>query len=89
MAEPDWLDNESVDAHRADMAAKRVEFAQNYLVFESDSRARALLANWTDKVLHRRTPVTASVQQYAADEAVRAFVAGIHEELRIARKGVV
>lgn len=85
--QPDWLDNDSIDAARKNQAALRVEFAQNYLVFDSDSRARALLAHWEEHVLNKRTPVGASLQQYAADEAIRAFVHGIREQLRIARKG--
>jgi hypothetical protein len=87
--QPDWLDDESVAASRTARNEQRVEFARNYLVFETDARARALLEHWDATVLRRRTPVGASLQQYAADEAIRAFVGGIHDELRIAREGKV
>lgn len=89
MSEPDWLDSDAAPAARAELQAKHVEFAQLYLVFEQDSRARALLDHWDKAMLRKRTPVGASLQQYAADEAVRAFVSGIHEQLRVAREGKV
>lgn len=87
--QPDWLNGEAAEATRAAQAAQRVEFAANYLVFETDSRARALLDHWRQHTLKKRTPVGASIQQYAADEAVRAFVAAMDEQLRIAREGKV
>mgnify|MGYP000876534607 CR=1 FL=1 len=87
MQQPDWLDSEAIDAARGELAEKRLEFARNYLVFDTDSRAKALLDHWEQHVLRKRTPVGASLQQYAADEAVRAFVGGILEQLRIAREG--
>ncbi len=86
--QPDWLDHEDIEKFRAATRENRVEFARNYLVFETDSRARALLEHWEQHALNKRTPIGASVQQYAADEAVRAFIHGIREQLRIARKGV-
>lgn len=90
MKDVDWLDNESIARAREDQQVKRVEFAQNhYAIFESDPRARALLAHWDAAMYRKRTPPGASIQQYAADEAVRAFIAGIHEEIRIAREGKV
>lgn len=87
LPQPDWLDEDSIANARANQGALRLEFARNYLVFETDSRARALLDHWEQHVLNKRTPVGASIQQYAADEAVRAFVHGIREQLRIAHEG--
>jgi hypothetical protein len=87
--QPDWLDNESVDASRAAGEALRVEFARNYQVFETEPRAAALLKHWKKTLLLKRTPVGASIQQYAADEAIRAFIGGILEETRVAREGKV
>lgn len=81
----DWLDDNG-SAARAAQQAKAVDFAQNYLVFEQDSRARALLEHWEQAVLRKRTPVDATHQRYAADEAVRAFVAGIREQISLARQ---
>jgi hypothetical protein len=87
--QPDWLNDESVAAARAAGESLRVEFARNYQVFETEPRAAALLKHWDATILRRRTPVGASIQQYAADEAIRAFVAGIHDQLRIAHEGKV
>lgn len=86
---PDWLDNDDVARYRATQAANHVEFAQNYLVFDNDSRARALLAQWSKALMERRTPVNASIQEYAANEALRAFVAELHVQIAVARKGTV
>jgi len=86
----DWLDNDAVEQARSEQEALRVEFAQNhYSIFESDPRARALLAQWDAGLYRKRTPVDATLQRYAADEAVRAFIAGIHEQIRIAREGKI
>jgi hypothetical protein len=87
--QPDWLDDEAVAAARDAREVLSVEFARNYQVFESEPRAAALLKHWDATILRRRTPVGASIQQYAADEAIRAFVAGIHDQLRIAHEGKV
>jgi predicted oxidoreductase (fatty acid repression mutant protein) len=86
----DWLDNdEEGAATRKALEAKHVEYAQNYLVFDTDARARAILAQWDSALLRKRTPVGASLQQYAAEEAVRAFVASVIEQVRIGREGKV
>lgn len=97
MSEGDWLDEgreQSVEALfdserqrsqvQEDRRAAAIEFAQQYLVFESDERARALLEHWDKALLRRRTPKAASHQEYAADEAVRAFVDEIHRQIDLA-----
>jgi predicted oxidoreductase (fatty acid repression mutant protein) len=85
-----WLDDdEAAAATRKELEAKHVEYAKNYLVFEQDARARAILAQWEAAMLKKRTPVGASLQQYAAEEAVRAFVASVIEQVRIGREGKV
>jgi hypothetical protein len=85
--QPDWLDNESIEAARTTGEALRVEFARQYLVFEQEPRAVAIFEHWKKTLLLKRTPVGASILQYAADEAIRAFIGGILEETRIAREG--
>lgn len=69
---------------------KGLIFAQKYLVFSgptSDPRARDLLEHWTNLV--RKTPIArdASVQEYAAANAFREFVEGIHTQIEFANKG--
>lgn len=80
----DWLDSDEEKIARAEQVAKAREFAQNYLVFEQDGRARALLEHWEQTLLGKRTPVNATIQEYAAAEAVRAFVAGIKHQIALA-----
>ena len=40
---------------------------------------------WDTTLLRRRTSVNAPHTEYAANEALRAFVDGIHEQLRLAK----
>lgn len=79
----DWLD-EGEGAREAQRQSA-VNFAQAYLVFVDDSRARELLDYWDRTLMNRRVPVTATLQEYAAAEAIRAFIAGIHQQLELAK----
>lgn len=85
MSEPeqDWLD-QSTPVQKATEAAG-LEFAKLYLVFESDPRAKRIFDHWKETLLHKRTPISATIQEYAANEAVRSFIAGIEGQLKIAR----
>lgn len=70
-------------------AAKAVEFANLYTaVFVSNEAGRQLLAHWTQS-LNKRVPVNATLNDYVATEAVRAFVADIHNQILIARTGLI
>jgi hypothetical protein len=78
----------------AEQKAEREEqglvFAQKYLVFAgptSDPRARELLAHWTALARTTRIPLGASAQEYAARNAFREFVEGIHLQIEFATKG--
>lgn len=80
----DWMDEDAAPLARDEQRVKAVQYAQNYLVFEQDPRARAILEHWTKTISRRRTPVAATVQEYAANEAARAFVDGIHDQIAFA-----
>lgn len=80
--------------HAAKQKAKReadgLVFAQKYLVFSgptADPRARDLIEHWT--ALVRKTPIPrgASVQEYAAANAFREFIEGIHSQIEFANQG--
>lgn len=77
----DWLNPEAQQKKQLDLA---IEEAQIYLLFANDERGRELLRRWDERLMNQRTPVDASLQRYAADEAVRAFVAGIHKQIKLA-----
>jgi len=79
----DFLDLSS-DKAREEAANAALEVASLYVVFVTDDRAKKLLAMWDDALLRRRTPVNAPHTEYAANEALRTFVAGIHDQIRIA-----
>lgn len=81
--ERDWLDISTPVQQATELAG--LEFAKLYLVFESDPRAKRILDHWRETLLHKRTPTNASIQEYAANEAVRCFIAGIEGQLKQAR----
>lgn len=82
--EPDWLEDGGASVRQVQRDAA-VEFTQNFLVFEQDPRARALLEMWHNTLAQKRTPVNAPHTEYAANEAVRAFVEGIYANIKLAR----
>jgi hypothetical protein len=81
-----WLDDEAGETARASIQQKSLEVSKLYTVFETHPVAKQLLAMWDEACLRKRTPVNATHAQYAADEAIRAFVAGIHHEIAKARQ---
>lgn len=64
-----------------------VEFAQLYLVFETDERAKRLLEHWRETILLKDTPVESSLQRYAADQSQRQLVIGIEKQIKLAKEG--
>lgn len=70
---------ENNDAHMAE--------ARRYVdVFVATEAGRALLADWTERLMNQRVPVNAPHTQYAATEAVRSFIAQIHAQIKVAQK---
>lgn len=84
MPEPDFLDlNAGAVAQEANRNLA-LEVAKLYTVFLDEPRAKQLLALWTEQLANKRTPVNAPIQEYAANEAVRAFVEGIRQQIKFA-----
>ncbi|MDE2097039.1 MAG: hypothetical protein KGL39_07320 [Patescibacteria group bacterium] len=91
MAEEKW-DDLFPDAkqQKADIEEKGLLFAQRYLVFggpTSDPRARDLLEHWTRLARRKRIPAGASAQEYAAANAFRELIEGIHAQIEFAMNG--
>lgn len=81
----DWL-NPNADAQRDEQRRKAVEFAQHYVeAFQRNPAGRIILDHWTRALARKRVPVTATIQEYAAVEAVRAFVEDINAQLQLAQ----
>lgn len=85
----DWL---FPDAGKQKLAVEErgLVFAQKYLVFggpTSDPRARELLGHWTAIARRTRVPASASAQEYAAANAFREFVEGVHQQIEFAQQG--
>jgi hypothetical protein len=60
------------------------EFAQLYVeVFQNNAQGARLLKQWEDGVFWKMTPTDASVQRYAADEALRQFIRGIRGQIKL------
>lgn len=64
-----------------------VEFAKLYLIFELYPEAKKLLEYWEDVYARRRTSVNATINEYVANETMRAFLQKIREQLELARRG--
>lgn len=70
-------DQKNIDEHRRLLSL--------YSVFETDVRARELLALWTDQIEAQDVPPDSSIAKYAYYEARRAFVRGIHRQIKLAK----
>jgi hypothetical protein len=91
MAEEKWDDLFPEQAkQRAELEELGLVFAQKYLVFggpTSDPRAREILEHWTEVARKKRIPVDASAQEYAAANAFRELIEGIHTQIEFAQEG--
>lgn len=85
----DWLFPKAAQ-QKASREEKGLIFAQRYLVFSgptSDPRARELLEHWTGIARRTRIPAGASAQEYAAANAFRELIEGIHAQIEFANQG--
>ena len=88
--ENDWLFPHK-GAQQAEIKEKGLIFAQKYLVFSgptADPRARELLEHWTTLVRNTPIPRGSSVQEYAAANAFREFIEGLHAQIKFANEGI-
>jgi hypothetical protein len=81
-----WDDDVAPEAHRAQQKAEAVKFAELYLVFETDGRAKALLEHWEKTIEEKNVPPSASHAEFAYAEGRRVFVRGIRQQLEFARQ---
>lgn len=78
----DFLDEEAGQAQRD----AGLEEAKRYVdVFVANEAGRALLADWTERLMNKRVPTNAPHTEYAAVEAVRDFIALIHRQIKLAQ----
>lgn len=91
VGEADWLTgdarHDAPPQQKAAQQAQAVEFAQLYLCFVDDPRARELLTHWIEAIENRDVPPSASHAEFAYYEGRRAFVRGIQRQIAIAQKG--
>ncbi|MGH8235400.1 MAG: hypothetical protein ACREXP_00070 [Steroidobacteraceae bacterium] len=81
----DWLADDG-QQNRASQKKQALEFAQQYVyLFADNPTGKRLLEHWTRTLGRKRTPVNATIQEYAATEAVRAFIEEIHAQINFAR----
>lgn len=90
MSTEDWLDVSAPQAAQPitqeERHAKAVEFAKLYVeAFVFNPSGAKLLEHWDTTLLRYRVPVNATINEYAAVEARRAFVQQIHNEIEFAR----
>lgn len=85
----DWLFPQA-EKQKEEREALGLVFSQKYLVFggpTSDPRAREILEHWTVIARRTRIPAGASAQEYAAANAFRELIEGIHSQIEFAMKG--
>jgi hypothetical protein len=82
----DWL-WPTAEQEKEKATENALVFAQKYLVFEQDPRARDLLAYWTGIARRKRIHANATVQEYAAHNAFREMIEGIHAQIEFAKNG--
>ena len=85
----DWLFPDK-ERDRAELEQQGLLFAQRYLVFggpTADARAKGLLEYWTAIARKKRIPANASAQEYAAHNAFRELIEGIHAQIEFAQNG--
>ena len=80
----DWFDESANAKAISEQRAEGFRIAQLYTVFETDERARRVEDGDT-ALLRKRTKRQRPHTEYAANEALRAFVDGIHEQIRLAK----
>jgi hypothetical protein len=84
----DWLSVKSPAEEAAERIRKEKEreFSELYVAaFVRNVAGAELLSQWTKGLGNKRTPVNAPHTEYAANEAVRAFIDSIHEQIRLAQ----
>lgn len=76
-----------------DSAARRLkalDFAANYYaLFVTNPNGRALLEHWTTYLANKPTPTNAPITEYAANEAMRAFIVGIQNQIKLSQDGTM
>lgn len=90
MSDDNWLDAPAAKVAepmtREQQHAMAVEFAKLYVeTFVFSSSGAKLLEHWNKTLLHYRIPVNATINEYVAVEARRAFVQQIYNEIEFAR----
>jgi hypothetical protein len=86
----DWLFPKAGE-QKAEQEQKGLLFSQKYLVFSgptADPRARELFEHWTGIARKSRISASATVQEYAAANAFREFIEGIHQQIEFANSGL-
>ncbi len=83
----DWLDPDR-DEQLAKQRTEGLRIANLYLVFEQDPRGKELLEQWRKGFGRKRTPTHAPIAEYAANEAMRAFIDEIENQVELAKVGL-
>lgn len=79
----DFLDT---GEHREQQRTTAVEYAKLYVAaFVANPAGAQLLREWDERCVRKRVAVNAPHTEYAAVEAVRQFVIGIHDQIRMAQ----
>jgi len=81
----DWLEADNTEAVET-ARTQEIEFAKNYEIFVTDPRGKAIFEHWEKTLLRKVTPADATLQEYAADNAVRDFINKIQYQIELAQE---
>jgi hypothetical protein len=85
----DWLNLDRPAVSPQAGIDKANEVARLYHdTFVANGAGAQLLKMWTERDFHSIVPVNSSINVYAAAEARRDFIRGIHIQIELARRGV-
>ena len=81
----DWLEADNTEAVEK-ARSQEISFAKNYELFVTDPRGKAIFEHWEKTLLRKVTPADATLQEYAADNAVRDFINKIQAQIELAQE---
>jgi hypothetical protein len=86
--EQDWMDIGPRTDQQANVDKANEVARFYYEAFVANPSGAKLLEMWTDRDFYQVVPVNSSVNVYAAVEARRDFIRQIHNQIKLATRGI-
>jgi hypothetical protein len=86
MSDEDFLSLQPIGSVMDADKQRAIEFAKLYVeTFVLNPSGQKLLQHWTETFERKRTPINATLNDYVANERIRAFIQDIHGQIRFAQ----